>query len=86
MAPNTTPSTAHTLRNYRTASYRSELCDTKSFEQWTDDGAKDMQQRAFERWNSLLAEYQAPPLDPAIDEQLIDFIARRKRAAKDQWY
>ena len=31
----------------------------------------------------MLAEYEAPPLDLAIDEALRDFIARRKASMPD---
>ena len=34
-------------------------------------------------WNRMLAEFQPPPLDPAIDEALLSFIARRKESAPD---
>ena len=34
----------------------------------------------------MLAAYQAPPLDPAIDEALQDFMARKKAALPDQWH
>ena len=77
---------AHTMRNFRSANYRAELSDTNSFEQWRDDGSKDMQQRAYERWNQMLNEYQAPAIDPAIDEALLDFMARRKASMDDAWY
>ena len=77
---------AHTLRNYRTANYRAELADTGSFEQWREDGARDMQQRACERWQQMLNEYQPPAIDPAIDEALLDFIARKKTSMTDAWY
>ena len=77
---------AHTLRNYRTANYRAELADTNSFEQWSEDGRKDMQQRAYERWQQMLVEYQAPAIDVAIDEALMDFIARKKASMTDAWY
>ena len=77
---------AHTLRNFRAANYRAELADTNSFEQWSEDGSKDMQQRAFERWNQLLNEYQPPAIDAAIDEALLDFMARRKTSMVDAWY
>jgi len=33
---------------------------------------------AAERWKQLLAEYPDPGIDPAVDEQLKEFIARRK--------
>jgi len=45
-----------------------------------------MRQRAFERWRQMLAEYEAPPLDPEIDEALLEFIARRKASSDDAWY
>jgi len=33
-----------------------------------------------------LAEYQAPELDPAIDEALLDFVARKKDSMPDANY
>jgi len=77
---------AHTLRNYRSANYRAPLADTASFEQWREDGSKDMQQRACDRWQQMLNEYQPPAIDPAIDEALLDFIARKKSSMPDAWY
>jgi trimethylamine--corrinoid protein Co-methyltransferase len=77
---------AHTLRNFRTANYRAELADTSSFEQWRENGGKDMQQRAYERWQQMLNEYQPPAIDAAIDDALLDFIARRKASMADAWY
>ena len=77
---------AHTLRNFRTANYRAELADTNSFEQWSENGSKDMQQRAYERWNQMLNEYKPPAIDAAIDEALLDFIARKKASMADAWY
>ena len=79
-------STAHTLANFETANYLSELADTNSFEQWAEDGRQDLEQRANRRWKQMLADYQAPPLDPAIDEALQDFMARKKAALPDQWH
>ena len=77
---------AHTMRNFETANYRSELADTQSFEQWTDNGSKDMQQRAYETWTRMLAEYEAPPINPGIDEELRTFVATRKASMADAWY
>ena len=34
-------------------------------------------------WKKQLAEYVAPPLDPAVDEALLDYIDRRKAAVPD---
>jgi trimethylamine--corrinoid protein Co-methyltransferase len=76
----------HTMQHYRSANYRADLTDASPFEQWSEAGSKDMQQRAYERWNQMLAEYVVPPIDPALDEALLDFIARKKAAQEDAWY
>ncbi len=77
---------AHTLRNFETANYQSALADTSSYEQWTDAGGQTIEQRANLRWKQLLADYEAPPMDEAIDEELKDFIARKKSETPDQWH
>ena len=79
----TSSARAHTLANFETAFYRSEIADNNSFEQWQEDGALDAAQRANAIWKRMLAEYEAPPLDPGIDEALLEFIARRKAALPD---
>ena len=75
--------TAHTLANFETAFYRAETADNNSFEQWQEDGALDAAQRANAVWKRMLAEYEAPPIDPGIDEALLEFIARRKASQPD---
>jgi trimethylamine--corrinoid protein Co-methyltransferase len=34
----------------------------------------------------MLAAYEAPPLDPAKDEELQAFVAKRKEELPDAWY
>ena len=75
--------TAHTLANFESAFYRSEIADNNSYEQWQEDGSLDAAQRANAIWKKQLVEYEAPPLDPAIDEALLDFIARTKASMPD---
>ncbi len=77
---------AHTLANFETAAYVSTSADSNSFEQWQAEGGLDAAQRANKRWKKLLADYQAPPLDPAIDEALLAFIAKRKAEMPDASY
>ena len=74
---------AHTLANFESAFYRSETADNNSFEQWEEDGSLDAAQRANAIWKRMLREYEAPPLDPALDEALLEFIARRKASMPD---
>ncbi len=75
--------TAHTLANFETAFYRSEVADNNSYEQWLEEGELDERARASRVWKKMLAEYEAPAIDPAIDEALLDFIARRKASMPD---
>jgi trimethylamine--corrinoid protein Co-methyltransferase len=77
---------AHTQANFETAFYRSPLADNNSFEQWEAEGATDMAQRANVLWKKQLAEYVAPPLDPAVDEALQDYMNRRRASFPDSSY
>ncbi len=77
---------AHTLSHYKTAFYEAQLSDSNSVEQWEEQGSRDAARRAYERWNSLLAEYEAPPIDAARLEALEDYVARRKSELPDAWY
>ncbi|HBY97023.1 MAG TPA: trimethylamine methyltransferase [Chloroflexi bacterium] len=70
--------TAHTVRHFRDAFYRAELFDYNSAEQWELNGAEDSYARANKKVDERLANYEAPPLDPALEEALIDYMARRK--------
>ena len=74
---------AHTQANFETAFWRSSLADNNSFEQWRDSGSKDIAVRANGLWKRQLREYEAPPLDPALDEALQAFIAKRKAVLPD---
>jgi trimethylamine--corrinoid protein Co-methyltransferase len=75
--------TEHTLANFETAFYRSEVADNSSYEQWTEEGSLDAACRANKIWKEQLASYEAPPIDDAIDEELRDFVGRRKAELPD---
>lgn len=77
---------AHTLANYETAYYDAKLSDSESVEQWQEQGSKDSARRAYERWNQLLNDYEAPHMEQAVDESLKEFIAKRKAELPDAWY
>ena len=77
--------TSHTLANFETAFYRSDTADNSSFEQWTEEGGLDAAQRANAIWKRRLAEYEAPELDSAIDEELQEYVARRKNELPDEF-
>jgi trimethylamine---corrinoid protein Co-methyltransferase len=75
--------TEHTLANFETAFYRSDVADNNSYEQWQDDGSLDAAQRANRVWKRMLRDYEAPPMDPAVDEALLEYVARRKASFPD---
>ncbi len=70
--------TAHTLARYETEFYEPILSDWRNFETWEQDGAKTATQRANETWKRLLREYEKPPIDPAVEEELEAYVIRRK--------
>ena len=77
---------AHTQANFLTAFFSSTTCDSNSFEQWSAEGGNDAAERANAQWKRLLDAYEDPGLDPAIDETLQAFIARRKESMPDADY
>ena len=76
----------HTLANYATANFNAELVNSESFEQWTENGALDMETRARDTWKKLLSEHEDPELDAGTEEELRAFIEARKSSYDDSWY
>jgi len=75
--------TDHTMANYKTAFYDSSTANHESFEQWQEEGSLSAAQRANTVYKRMLNDYELPPLDNAIDTQLIDFMNQRKAAFPD---
>jgi len=68
----------HTLENFQDAFFMPEMFDNNSIEQWQADGAVEINERALKRVRDLLGEYEEPTLDPGVNEELLDYIARRE--------
>ncbi len=77
---------SHTQENFQSAFWRSEIADNNSFEQWEADGSMDAVKRANVKWKAALTDYQAPAIDPAIDEALLNYIKERKASFPDANY
>jgi trimethylamine--corrinoid protein Co-methyltransferase len=75
----------HTQENFKEAFWRSELLDYKPFETWAEEGSRDTQALASLRVEKILSDYQKPYLDPAIDEELKEFIIKKKASMKDSF-
>jgi len=69
----------HTQERYETAFYGPFLSDWSNFESWEEAGAVQTPERANRIWKKILAEFDPPPLDTAIAEELFAFVARRKQ-------
>ncbi len=70
---------AHTLKNFQSAFFMPKLFDNNSIEQWEQDGSVEITERAANYVRTLLNQYEQPTLDPALDEELLAYIAQREQ-------
>ncbi|MGN6464311.1 MAG: trimethylamine methyltransferase family protein [Rhizobiaceae bacterium] len=69
--------TQHTQDRYRNAFYSPVLSDWRNYESWMLAGAPTAIEKANRVWKERLASYEKPYIDPAIEEELNDFVNRR---------
>lgn len=69
---------SHTLERYETAFYAPFLSDWNNYEAWEERGSTTTPERANKIWKQILSEFEAPPMDEAIREELEAFVALRK--------
>jgi trimethylamine--corrinoid protein Co-methyltransferase len=74
---------AHTLERFRDCFYRPLLSSTENFERWQRNGGRDATERAGEIWRKTLDEYEPPPLDEAVREELQEYVTRRRAELGD---
>jgi len=55
------------------------LSDWRNFESWREAGSPTTYEHAHKLYKQILAEYQPPALDPAVAEELDEFVERRRR-------
>ena len=68
---------SHTQDRYKSAYYSPLLSDWSNFESWEEAGAVWTHDLANHQFNQILHEYEPPHLDPAINEELQEFVAKR---------
>lgn len=69
----------HTQSRYASAFYAPFLSDWRNYEAWAEAGAAETDRRANTIWKAILAEFEPPPMETAIREELDDFVLRRHR-------
>jgi trimethylamine---corrinoid protein Co-methyltransferase len=73
----------HTMERFRTCFYRPFLNSSDNYERWMRNGAKDTAARATDLYRAKLDEYEQPPLDDAIREELEAYVVRRRAELGD---
>src|SRR6056297_1316511 len=69
----------HTQDRYQDAFYRPFLSDWRNYEAWAEGGAVWTAERARRLWKAILAEFEPPPMDEAVRDELAAFVERRRR-------
>ena len=73
----------HTLERFRDCFYRPLLSSTENYERWERNGGNDATARAGLLWREALDEYQQPPLDDAVRDELQEYVVRRRAELGD---
>jgi trimethylamine--corrinoid protein Co-methyltransferase len=69
--------TQHTQDRYKNAFYSPIISDWRNFETWAEAGSPTAVEKANRVFKERLAAYEAPPMDPAIREELDAFVDKR---------
>jgi trimethylamine--corrinoid protein Co-methyltransferase len=75
---------AHTLMHFRECFYRPLLSSTENFDRWTKNGGNDAAERATQIYKEQLENYEQPPIDDAVRDELRDYVARRRIELGDE--
>ena len=74
----------HTIEHYDSAFYRPMTAETGTWDQWDEEGRRDVEARAAAVAASLIDSFEPPPLDEGVAEGLDEFVARRRRELPDE--
>ena len=68
----------HTLAHFKEWSFMSPLFRAQSYVTWQKQGAPTADELAMKEWKALLERWEDPGIDPAVDEELQEYMARRR--------
>jgi trimethylamine--corrinoid protein Co-methyltransferase len=73
----------HTMERFRTCFYRPMLSSSENYERWMRNGGVDTAGRARKIYQKRLEDYEQPPLDDAVRQELEEFVVRRRAELGD---
>jgi trimethylamine--corrinoid protein Co-methyltransferase len=73
----------HTMERFRTCFYRPLLSSSENYERWMRNGSNDAAARATKIYQQRLEDYEQPPLDEAIRQEMEEFVVRRRKELGD---
>jgi trimethylamine---corrinoid protein Co-methyltransferase len=73
----------HTMERFRTCFYRPMLSSSENYERWMRNGGVDTAGRAKKIYQKRLEEYEQPPLDDAVRQELEEYVVRRRAELGD---
>jgi trimethylamine--corrinoid protein Co-methyltransferase len=73
----------HTLERFRECFYRPLVSSTENYERWNRNGGNDTAARASDIWKKTLEEYEQPPMEPELQEELKAYVDRRRTELGD---
>ena len=74
----------HTIEHYDSAFYRPTTAETGTWDQWVEEGQRDVETRAAAVAASLIDTFEPPPLGEGIAEELDEYVVRRRRELPDE--
>ena len=74
----------HTIEHYDSTFYRPMTAETGTWDQWVEEGRRDVEARAAAVAASLIESSEPPPLDQGIAEGLDDYVTRRRSELPDE--
>jgi trimethylamine--corrinoid protein Co-methyltransferase len=67
----------HTMARYQTAFYEPLVSDWNNFGAWEENGSLSATQRANGIWKNILNQFEAPPMDAGVYDELQTYVKRR---------
>lgn len=76
----------HTFTHYETAFLAPMFAERNAYETWQQDrGSISIAEKARKEVQRILDQYVAPPLDPAVEKELLAYMERRKREIQPEF-